>query len=169
MIYGIAEPLESYCAHLLLSTDEIYFSTPESKGYCSVYTPRPTNQVKPFGPITFLCIFFILPGPLTVPLHLPVSLASSNLLFRTTNKLNTIRQKGNKTNLYYDVEANTLNWRYHCHMWPKCHALRHNTLLQILYFFKLEPSAYTHTTLVLMVTGPPYNMLIAHVFVKIMP
>ncbi|XP_057534015.1 ribonuclease II, chloroplastic/mitochondrial-like isoform X2 [Amaranthus tricolor] len=46
MIYGIAEPLESYCAHLLLSTDEIYFSTPESKGYCSVYTPRPTNQVE---------------------------------------------------------------------------------------------------------------------------
>ncbi|XP_021759239.1 ribonuclease II, chloroplastic/mitochondrial-like isoform X1 [Chenopodium quinoa] len=46
MIYGIAEPLESYCAHLLLSKDEIYFSVLESKGYCSVYTPRSTDQVE---------------------------------------------------------------------------------------------------------------------------
>ncbi|KNA06496.1 hypothetical protein SOVF_180210 [Spinacia oleracea] len=46
MIYGIAEPLESYCAHHLLSRDEIYFSVLESKGYCSVYTPRSTDQVE---------------------------------------------------------------------------------------------------------------------------
>ncbi|CAO2822145.1 unnamed protein product [Amaranthus hypochondriacus] len=46
IIYGTAEPLESYCAHLLLSKDEIYFSTVESKGYFTVYTPRPTDQVE---------------------------------------------------------------------------------------------------------------------------
>lgn len=46
MIYGIAEPLESYCAHLLLSKDELYFSKLESKGYSSVYVPRSSDQVE---------------------------------------------------------------------------------------------------------------------------
>uniref|UniRef100_A0A2N9J2N7 Uncharacterized protein n=1 Tax=Fagus sylvatica TaxID=28930 RepID=A0A2N9J2N7_FAGSY len=32
MIFGSVEPLESYCAHLLLSKDEIYFSVLETKG-----------------------------------------------------------------------------------------------------------------------------------------
>ncbi|GAB2272529.1 ribonucleotide-diphosphate reductase subunit rnr1 [Dionaea muscipula] len=45
MIFGIAEPLESYCAHLLLSRDEIYFSKLEGKGLYSVFMPRPTAQV----------------------------------------------------------------------------------------------------------------------------
>ncbi|PON76112.1 Replication factor A protein [Trema orientale] len=46
MIFGSAEPLESYCAHLLLSKDEIYFTMLETKGSCSVYGPRPTMQVE---------------------------------------------------------------------------------------------------------------------------
>ncbi|XP_057251094.1 ribonuclease II, chloroplastic/mitochondrial isoform X3 [Beta vulgaris subsp. vulgaris] len=46
IIYGTSEPLESYCAHLLLSKDEIYFSMMETKGYCSVYAPRPIDQVE---------------------------------------------------------------------------------------------------------------------------
>lgn len=46
MIYGISDPLESYCAHLLLSKDEVYFSVLETRGYCSVYLPRPTGQVQ---------------------------------------------------------------------------------------------------------------------------
>jgi hypothetical protein len=45
MIFGCAEPLESYCAHLLLSKDEIYFSVLETKGSRSLYGPRPTMQV----------------------------------------------------------------------------------------------------------------------------
>ena len=45
MIFGSAEPLESYCAHLLLSEDEIYFTVIESKGSFSVYGPRPAVQV----------------------------------------------------------------------------------------------------------------------------
>lgn len=45
MIYGRADPLESYCAHFLLSQDEIYFSVLESKGSRSIYSPRPTEQV----------------------------------------------------------------------------------------------------------------------------
>lgn len=46
MIFGSSEPLESYCAHLLLSRDEIYFTSLHSKGPCSVYGPRTTVQVE---------------------------------------------------------------------------------------------------------------------------
>ncbi|KAI3801258.1 hypothetical protein L1987_29362 [Smallanthus sonchifolius] len=46
MIFGSAEPVECYCAHLLLSRDEIYFTRLDSKGSCSVYGPRPTVQVE---------------------------------------------------------------------------------------------------------------------------
>ncbi|XP_028124645.1 ribonuclease II, chloroplastic/mitochondrial-like isoform X1 [Camellia sinensis] len=46
MIFGSVEPLESYCAHLLLSKDEIYFAVLETKGYISVYGPRPAMQVE---------------------------------------------------------------------------------------------------------------------------
>lgn len=46
MIFGCAEPLESYCAHLLLSKDEIYFTVLETKGCRSVYGPRSTVQVE---------------------------------------------------------------------------------------------------------------------------
>ncbi|XP_043687973.1 ribonuclease II, chloroplastic/mitochondrial isoform X2 [Telopea speciosissima] len=46
IIFGSMDPLESYCAHLLLSRDEIYFSTVESKSSHSVYEPRPTVQVE---------------------------------------------------------------------------------------------------------------------------
>ncbi|KAL7169902.1 hypothetical protein ACSBR2_034865 [Camellia fascicularis] len=46
MIFGSAEPLESYCAHLLLSKDEIYFAVLETKGFFSVYGPRPAMQVE---------------------------------------------------------------------------------------------------------------------------
>ncbi|KAJ4971957.1 hypothetical protein NE237_005056 [Protea cynaroides] len=46
IIFGSMDPLESYCAHLLLSRDEIYFSTVECKGSHSAYEPRPTVQVE---------------------------------------------------------------------------------------------------------------------------
>ncbi|XP_059647072.1 ribonuclease II, chloroplastic/mitochondrial isoform X2 [Cornus florida] len=47
IIFGSSEPLESYCAHLLLSKDEIYFTVLESKGSCDIsYGPRPTVQVE---------------------------------------------------------------------------------------------------------------------------
>lgn len=46
MIFGSAEPLESYCAHLLLSKDEIYFSVQATNGSRSIYAPRPTVQVE---------------------------------------------------------------------------------------------------------------------------
>lgn len=45
MMFGSAEPLESYSAHLLLSKDDIYFSTLENKGSYSVYGPRSAVQV----------------------------------------------------------------------------------------------------------------------------
>lgn len=45
MIFGSTEPLESYCAHLLLSKDEIYFGILSAKGSRTVYSPRPTSQV----------------------------------------------------------------------------------------------------------------------------
>ncbi|KAK8955988.1 hypothetical protein KSP40_PGU007958 [Platanthera guangdongensis] len=45
IIYGCSEPLESYCAHLLLSEDDIYFNQVEFKGHASVYEPRPTIQI----------------------------------------------------------------------------------------------------------------------------
>ncbi|KAK6146914.1 hypothetical protein DH2020_017826 [Rehmannia glutinosa] len=46
MIFGSAEPLESYSAHLLLAKDEIYFTALESKGSYSLYGPRPAVQVE---------------------------------------------------------------------------------------------------------------------------
>ncbi|RAL52359.1 hypothetical protein DM860_007216 [Cuscuta australis] len=47
MIFGSAEPLESYCAHLLLSRDDIYFTLMGSNSKCShsIYGPRPPRQV----------------------------------------------------------------------------------------------------------------------------
>ncbi|KAJ6742164.1 EXORIBONUCLEASE II MITOCHONDRIAL [Salix viminalis] len=46
MIFGNVEPLESYCAHLLLSKDDLYFTVQETKGSRSLYGPRPTVQVE---------------------------------------------------------------------------------------------------------------------------
>jgi hypothetical protein len=48
MIFGSVEPLESYCAHLLLSKDDLYFTVLETKGSRSIYGPRPTVQVDAF-------------------------------------------------------------------------------------------------------------------------
>jgi hypothetical protein len=45
IIFGSAEPLESYSAHLLLSKDEVYFTVLETKGSLSIYGPRPSSQV----------------------------------------------------------------------------------------------------------------------------
>ncbi|CAK7333895.1 unnamed protein product [Dovyalis caffra] len=45
MIFGSVEPLECYCAHLLLSKDEIYFTVLETKGSRSLYGPRSTMQL----------------------------------------------------------------------------------------------------------------------------
>lgn len=49
MIFGSVEPLESYCAHLLLSKDEIYFTVLETRGSCALYGPRPATQVYVFA------------------------------------------------------------------------------------------------------------------------
>ncbi|XP_054780859.1 ribonuclease II, chloroplastic/mitochondrial isoform X2 [Prosopis cineraria] len=46
MIFGNAEPLESYSAHMLLSKDEVYFTVQETKGSLTIYKPRPTEQVE---------------------------------------------------------------------------------------------------------------------------
>ncbi|KAJ4834299.1 ribonucleotide-diphosphate reductase subunit rnr1 [Turnera subulata] len=46
MIFGNAEPLESYCAHRLLSQDEVYFTVLDTKGSRSVYGPRTALQVE---------------------------------------------------------------------------------------------------------------------------
>ncbi|KAK4270333.1 hypothetical protein QN277_023379 [Acacia crassicarpa] len=46
MIFGNAEPLESYSAHMLLSKDEVYFTVQETKGSRTIYRPRPTEQVE---------------------------------------------------------------------------------------------------------------------------
>ncbi|KAK9154309.1 hypothetical protein Sjap_001789 [Stephania japonica] len=46
IIFGSSNPVESYCAHLLLSKDEIYFTVVESKGFRSVYGPRTAAQVE---------------------------------------------------------------------------------------------------------------------------
>ncbi|WCJ28308.1 Ribonuclease II/R family protein [Euphorbia peplus] len=46
MIFGSSEPLDSYCAHLLLSKDELYFAVLETKGSHSLYGPRSTMQVE---------------------------------------------------------------------------------------------------------------------------
>lgn len=45
MIFGSAEPLECYSAHLLLSKDDLYFTVLEAKGSYSVYGPRSAIQV----------------------------------------------------------------------------------------------------------------------------
>lgn len=45
IIFGSTEALESYSAHLLLSKDEVYFTVLETKGFRSVYGPRPSGQV----------------------------------------------------------------------------------------------------------------------------
>lgn len=45
MIFGSTDSLESYCAHLLLSKDEVYFAVQETKGFHVIYRPRPTGQV----------------------------------------------------------------------------------------------------------------------------
>ncbi|KAG4377567.1 hypothetical protein GLYMA_18G153300v4 [Glycine max] len=46
IIFGSTEALESYSAHLLLSKDEVYFTVLETKGFRSVYGPRPSGQVE---------------------------------------------------------------------------------------------------------------------------
>ncbi|CAM8920251.1 unnamed protein product [Rhodiola kirilowii] len=46
IIFGSDDPLESYCAHLLLSKDDKYFTVLETDGYSSIYGPRPTIQVE---------------------------------------------------------------------------------------------------------------------------
>ncbi|RWV94144.1 hypothetical protein GW17_00043352, partial [Ensete ventricosum] len=58
IIYGSKESLESYCSHLLLSRDDIYFNVVDNKGYCSLYEPRPSVQVS-YCPLLFhtLCHF----------------------------------------------------------------------------------------------------------------
>jgi hypothetical protein len=44
IIYGSKESLESYCAHILLSRDIVYFVKVENRG-SSTYQPRPSAQV----------------------------------------------------------------------------------------------------------------------------
>ncbi|KAL5991906.1 hypothetical protein ACLOJK_012818 [Asimina triloba] len=63
IVYGSMEPLESYCAHILLSKDEIYFSVAESKGFCTVYEPRSTAQAFPVDvmPVTWCCHYQAFP------------------------------------------------------------------------------------------------------------
>lgn len=46
MIFGSMEPLECYCAHVMLSEDEVYFTVLETKGSRSIYGPRPAVQVQ---------------------------------------------------------------------------------------------------------------------------
>lgn len=46
MIFGSVEPLECYCAHVMLSEDEVYFTVLETKGSRSIYGPRPAVQVQ---------------------------------------------------------------------------------------------------------------------------
>lgn len=46
IIFGSTDALESYSAHVLLSKDSIYFSVVETKGFRSVYGPRPVLQVE---------------------------------------------------------------------------------------------------------------------------
>ncbi|XP_020252520.1 ribonuclease II, chloroplastic/mitochondrial isoform X1 [Asparagus officinalis] len=46
IIYGSSESLESYCTHLLLSKDDIYFNEIERKGSHTAYEPRPVVQVE---------------------------------------------------------------------------------------------------------------------------
>ncbi|KAJ3668963.1 hypothetical protein LUZ60_010913 [Juncus effusus] len=45
IIYGSSGPLESYCTHILLSRDETYFDSVQTRD-CIVYEPRPTDQVE---------------------------------------------------------------------------------------------------------------------------
>ncbi|CAN1769954.1 Ribonuclease II, chloroplastic/mitochondrial [Linum perenne] len=46
MIFGSPEPLEIYCAHLLLRRDSLYFSVRENKGCRPLYLPRTPEQVE---------------------------------------------------------------------------------------------------------------------------
>ncbi|CAA0834140.1 SKU5 similar 17 [Striga hermonthica] len=46
VIFGTTEPLESYSAHMLLTNDEVYFTTLETEGSYSVYGPRSAAQVE---------------------------------------------------------------------------------------------------------------------------
>ncbi|KAH7672756.1 Exoribonuclease II protein [Dioscorea alata] len=46
ILYGSRDPLESYCAHLLLSEDDAYFTVSECKGSYTVYQPRPSVLVE---------------------------------------------------------------------------------------------------------------------------
>ncbi|CAK8575001.1 unnamed protein product [Lathyrus sativus] len=46
IIFGSAEPLENYSAHLLLSKDEVYFTVVKTTGLRRVYGPRPNEQVE---------------------------------------------------------------------------------------------------------------------------
>jgi hypothetical protein len=39
---------ESYCAHVFLSQDEVYFSVGESKSFSLVYESRSTSQMEEF-------------------------------------------------------------------------------------------------------------------------
>lgn len=52
MIFGSVEPLECYCAHLLLTEDEVYFTVLETKGSRSIYGPRPAAQVHLYFSLT---------------------------------------------------------------------------------------------------------------------
>lgn len=45
ILYGSRDPLESYCSHLLLSEDDVYFTVSECKGSYTVYHPRPSVLV----------------------------------------------------------------------------------------------------------------------------
>ncbi|KAK6942958.1 hypothetical protein RJ641_028335, partial [Dillenia turbinata] len=47
MIFASSEPLESYCAHLLLSRDEIYFTVLENKDLRAVYGTRSAIRISP--------------------------------------------------------------------------------------------------------------------------
>ena len=66
MIFGSVESLECYCAHLLLSEDEIYFTVLESKGSRSIYGPRPAEQVLYTWFVIMDCL-----GPVTDCICLP--------------------------------------------------------------------------------------------------
>lgn len=46
ILYGSDESFRSYCAHLLLSKDEIYFTVAEGKGSYCLYEARPLVQVE---------------------------------------------------------------------------------------------------------------------------
>ncbi|GAA0150307.1 exoribonuclease [Lithospermum erythrorhizon] len=45
MVFGSSEPLECYCAHLLLSKDDVYFTVLETRYHSPVYGPRSAAQI----------------------------------------------------------------------------------------------------------------------------